>query len=101
MGKYAGAGTTVFIVAALMSAGASPAVAVQGEVVVFELEEVPLTIYQNPSGCQKLPAFAHVLANNTDSPVTVYGDPLCLTPGLVIQPGYGSHVAPGSGCFSA
>ncbi|MFE1407435.1 hypothetical protein ACFW5D_28095 [Streptomyces sp. NPDC058770] len=38
--------------------------------------------------------------NRSDRPVTVYGDPLCLTPGLVVQPGYGAHVVPGSGSFS-
>ena len=42
-----------------------------------------------------------MLTNHTDRPVTVYTDPFCLTPGLTVQPGYGSHVAPGSGSFSA
>ncbi|MFB4263387.1 hypothetical protein [Nonomuraea sp. GTA35] len=31
----------------------------------------------------------------------VYGDPFCLAPGLTIHPGYGAHVMPGSGSFSA
>ncbi|MDT0270785.1 hypothetical protein RM844_31400 [Streptomyces sp. DSM 44915] len=60
-----------------------------------------MTNYQDPTGCHKLPLDAHVLSNNTDGPVVIYGDPLCLTPGLTVQPGYGSHVAPGSGSFSA
>ena len=72
-----------------------------GEVVVFRTELSPLTVYEEPHGCHKLPADAHVLTNRTDRPVTVYGDPFCLTPGLVVQPGHGAHVAPGSGSFSA
>ncbi|MFF9321290.1 hypothetical protein ACF1BP_26900 [Streptomyces sp. NPDC014735] len=38
--------------------------------------------------------------NRSDHPVTVHGDPLCLTPGLVVQPGHGAHVVAGSGSFS-
>lgn len=72
-----------------------------GEVVVFGTEVTPVTVYEDPHGCHKLPLDAHVLVNRTDRPVTVYGDPFCLTPGLVVQPGYGSHVAAGSGTFSA
>ncbi|MFF0461876.1 hypothetical protein [Streptomyces mexicanus] len=71
------------------------------EVVVFRTELSPLTVYEDPHGCHKLPADAHVLTNRTDRPVTVHADPFCLTPGLVVQPGYGSHVPPGSGSFSA
>ncbi|MFI6348190.1 hypothetical protein [Streptomyces sp. NPDC050560] len=79
--------------------GASAADA--GKVDVFRTELSPVTVFQDPHGCRKLPADAHVLVNNTDRPVTVYADPFCVTPGLVVPPGYGSHVAPGSGSFSA
>ncbi|HET9379538.1 MAG TPA: hypothetical protein VFP69_01740 [Streptomyces sp.] len=72
-----------------------------GDVVVFRTEVSPVSVYEDPHGCHKLPFDAHVLVNRTDRPVTVYGDPFCLTPGLVVQPGHGSHVAPGSGSFSA
>ncbi|UNS99845.1 hypothetical protein MMF93_27885 [Streptomyces tubbatahanensis] len=68
---------------------------------MFSTEFQPLTHYENPEGCHKLPLDAHVLNNNTDQPVKVYGDPFCVTPGLTVQPGHGSHVAPGSGSFSA
>ncbi|MEU5362352.1 hypothetical protein ABZ354_02395 [Streptomyces sp. NPDC005925] len=75
--------------------------AASGDVVVFRTELSPLSVYEDPHGCHKLPADAHVLTNRTDRPVTVYGDPFCLTPGFVVQPGHGAHVAPGSGSFSA
>lgn len=89
---------------ALLAASATAGTAVaaeEGDVVVFRTELSPLTVYHAPDGCQKLPSDAHVLANRTDRPVTVYADPFCLTPGLIVKPGYGSHVAPGSGSFSA
>ncbi|UED87366.1 hypothetical protein [Streptomyces profundus] len=78
-----------------------PAHAATGEVSVFSTELSPVTTYQDPAGCQKLPLDAHVLTNNTDAPVRGYGDPFCLTPSLTVEPGYGSHVAPGTGSFSA
>ncbi|POX49321.1 hypothetical protein C3489_25100 [Streptomyces sp. Ru71] len=90
--------------AALLAMSAAPgtaAAAESGEVVVFGTELTPLAVYPDPSGCYKLPADAHVLANRTDRPVTIYADPFCLTPGLTVQPSYGSHVAAGSGSFSA
>lgn len=80
--------------------GGGTASAATGDITVFETELQPLTTYENPEGCHKLPAFAHVLTNRTDKPVKVYGDPFCLTPALTVQPGHGSHVAPGSGSFS-
>ncbi|MBD0710633.1 MULTISPECIES: hypothetical protein [unclassified Streptomyces] len=79
----------------------SPAFAAEGTVTVFQTELQPLSVYENPRGCHKLPAAAHVLANETDRPVRIYGDPFCLGPSLTVAPGYGSHVAPGSGSFSA
>jgi hypothetical protein len=84
-----------------VAASGTAVAADSNEVVVFRNEFVPLSVYQDPHGCQKLPVDAHVLTNRTDRPVTVYGDPFCLTPGLTVQPGYGAHVAPGSGSFSA
>jgi hypothetical protein len=89
---------------ALLAASAATgtaAAAEHGDVVVFTTEATPLTVYRDPQGCQKLPPDAHVLTNHTDRPVTVYADPFCLTPGLTVEPGYGSHVVPGSGSFSA
>ncbi|MEU9184385.1 hypothetical protein AB0D14_07420 [Streptomyces sp. NPDC048484] len=81
--------------------GSVPAHASTGEVIVFGTEVEPVTTYENPSGCHKLPLSAHVLINKTDGPVQVYGDPLCLSPNLSVAPGHGSHVASGSGSFSA
>ncbi|MEV7098789.1 hypothetical protein AB0M80_38750 [Amycolatopsis sp. NPDC051045] len=59
-----------------------------------------LDTWENPEGCQKLPAPAHVLVNETDAVVNIYGDPLCMTPNLSVEPGYGAHVAPETGSFS-
>jgi hypothetical protein len=82
---------------------AAPAVAepATGTVTVFTTELSPATVYENPEGCVKLPVDSHVLVNQTDKDVIVYADPFCLTPGLTVAPGYGSHVALGSGSFSA
>lgn len=78
----------------------APALAATGQVVVFQLEPIPLEIYNDPSGCMKLPMAAHVLDNQTDKVVRVYGDPFCFGPSLAVRPGYGSHVQPGSGSFA-
>lgn len=84
------------------SAAASPSPApAEDTVTVFSTEFTEVTVYRDPNGCIKLPVDAHVLVNQTQSPVTTYGDPFCMTPGLTVQPGYGSHVAPGTGSFSA
>ncbi|HEY3502317.1 MAG TPA: hypothetical protein VGN37_05925 [Actinocatenispora sp.] len=92
---------TAAAAAALTIGVSAPASAAQGRVTVFGTELTPLTTYDNPAGCYKLPFDAHVLTNQTDSPVHVYADPFCATPSLTVNPGYGSHVAPGSGSFSA
>jgi hypothetical protein len=68
---------------------------------LLETEMQQLTTYENPDGCHKLPLAAHVLNNQTDEPVRIYGDPLCLGPSVTVEPGHGSHVPPGSGSFSA
>ncbi|UQS24743.1 MULTISPECIES: hypothetical protein [Amycolatopsis] len=80
--------------------GAGTAAAATGRVVVFETEFQQLTVYEDPSGCHKLPVASHVLVNLTDATVRTYGDPLCLTPSLIVQPGFGTHVAPLTGSFS-
>ncbi|QUH06319.1 hypothetical protein HUO13_28460 [Saccharopolyspora erythraea] len=84
----------------VMVAAAVPASAATEQVTVFETEAQPLTTYENPDGCYKLPPAAHVLNNQTNEPVRIYGDPLCLGPSMTVEPGHGSHVAPGSGSFS-
>ncbi|MGW4404403.1 hypothetical protein ACWEJ6_10245 [Nonomuraea sp. NPDC004702] len=77
-----------------------PAQAATGQVVVFQVEPLPLEIYDDPGGCTKLPAAAHVLNNQTDQVVRIYGDPFCFGSSVTVQPGYGSHVPAGSGSFS-
>ncbi|MEV6717862.1 hypothetical protein AB0M48_38150 [Lentzea sp. NPDC051208] len=85
---------------ALLASVSPPAQAAAGRVAVFSTEVTPVKIYKNPSGCNKLPADAHVLVNLTNTDVLVHADPLCLTPGLVVGEEHGSHVTPGSGAFS-
>jgi len=84
---------------ALLVSVSPPAQAAAGRVAVFSSEVTPVATYDDPSGCTKIPSDAHVLVNLTDSEVVVHGDPLCLTPGLVVEPEHGSHVS-GSGAFS-
>jgi hypothetical protein len=84
----------------MLAITATPAQAATGQVVVFSTELTPLKVYDNPSGCLTFPPLAHVLNNQTDKPVTVHGDPFCLTPGLKVLPGYGMHVPAGYGSFS-
>ncbi|HEX2133593.1 MAG TPA: hypothetical protein VHH15_18775 [Actinophytocola sp.] len=103
MRKLLAAGFATALAAILLagSPASADAAKAQGNVTVFSTEFTELDVWENPSGCQKLPIAAHVLVNQTDQPVEIYGDPLCLTPSLTVQPGFGSHVAPGSGSFSA
>ncbi|MEU3609757.1 hypothetical protein AB0E83_30595 [Streptomyces sp. NPDC035033] len=89
------------IAAGSMLGLAAPAQAAAGDVVVFSTEVQPLDVYHDPTGCQALPALAHVLTNQTDRPVKIYGNPFCLGPSLTVQPGYGTHVPGGAGSFSA
>ncbi|MGW5348913.1 hypothetical protein ACWERV_00150 [Streptomyces sp. NPDC004031] len=94
--------------AAAVTLTATPAhAATPGQVVVFSTELQPLDVYQNPTGCTRLPALAHVIDNLTPQPIKVYADPFCTIPatlptsGLgILPPGYGSHVT-GAGSFSA
>ncbi|MEU9853748.1 hypothetical protein [Streptomyces sp. NPDC047974] len=80
---------------------AGSAQAATGDVVVFSTEVQPLDVYRDPSGCQRLPTVAHVLNNQTDGPVRIYGNPFCVGPSVVVQPGHGTHVPGGAGSFSA
>ncbi|MFJ6406742.1 hypothetical protein ACIQK9_14655 [Streptomyces hydrogenans] len=80
---------------------AGSAQAATGDVVVFSTEVQPLDVYSDPVGCRQLPTVAHVLTNQTDSPVRIYGNPWCIGPSVVVQPGYGTHVPGGAGSFSA
>ncbi|MBD0734692.1 hypothetical protein [Streptomyces sp. CBMA29] len=93
--------------AAVIGLGVTPAQAATGQVVVFSVEGQPLKVYQDPTGCQRLPSLAHVLDNLTDQPVRVFADPFCTVPATlpttgvgVLPPGYGTHVT-GVGSFSA
>ncbi len=71
------------------------------QVVVFSNELVPLQAYPDPHGCHRLPAISHVLNNETSRTVYLHADPFCLTPGIPIRPGYGSHTTQVAGSFSS
>lgn len=86
---------------AVFGLAGSAQAAATGDVVVFSTEVQPLDVYRDPSGCQQLPTVAHVLNNQTDRPVRVYGNPFCVGPSVVVQPGHGTHVPGGAGSFSA
>ncbi|MEU3711883.1 hypothetical protein [Streptomyces catenulae] len=96
---------TVCLVAAAATLGSAvPASATEpasGEVVVFSTEAQPLDVYRDPEGCRQLPTLAHVLANRTDHPVKVYGNPFCVGPSVAVLPDHGIHVPGGAGSFSA
>ncbi|WP_042421426.1 hypothetical protein [Streptacidiphilus anmyonensis] len=97
---------TLLTLSAACLAGA-PAQAATGQVVVFSTELQPLDVYQNPTGCVKLPLLAHVLDNLTDQSIRVYADPNCTVPATLpdangvgsLPPNHGSHVT-GIGSFS-
>ena len=42
-----------------------------------------------------------MLANLTDRDVTIYGDPACFSPLVVVGPGYGTHVPNHGATFTA
>lgn len=86
---------------AVFGLAGSAQAAATGDVVVFSTEVQPLDVYRDPTGCQQLPTVAHVLNNQTDRPVRVYGNPFCVGPSVVVQPGHGTHVPGGAGSFSA
>lgn len=101
MRKTLTAGVAIMLLVAPIAAGSPASAEPAGQVTVFSTEFQELDTWENPEGCQKLPLAAHVLINQTDGPVHTYGDPLCLVPNLTVQPGYGAHVAAGTGSFSA
>ncbi|WP_243787942.1 hypothetical protein [Saccharopolyspora gloriosae] len=92
------------VTAAALTVGfptAAASAADTGQVLIFSTELEPVATYDSSSGCEKAPATAHVLINDTDDPVRIYADPFCVTPSLVIAPGHGAHIPPGTGSFSA
>ncbi|MCX2729651.1 hypothetical protein OOZ19_05335 [Saccharopolyspora sp. NFXS83] len=90
--------------AAILAAGfpaATASAASTGQVLIFSTEFEPVTTYDAPSGCHQAPSTAHVLINETDEAVRIYADPFCATGSLVVAPGHGAHVPPGTGSFHA
>lgn len=77
-----------------------PALAANGQVVIFIADYTPVVVHSNPSdGCYLLPIGAHVLVNQTGGPVTFYQDPICFSIGPTVKPGTGAHVPPFAGSF--
>jgi hypothetical protein len=67
-----------------------------GQVVAFTHEFTPLNVWEEPQGCQPLPAGTHLIFNQTDKVITIYADPACLIPiepFSRIKPDYGTHVS--------
>ena len=90
------------------SAGAQAPVAKQGQeqVLVFILDKfVPVTKFEDPSGCYRLPAGTHVVINDTSREIEIHASPDCgqsaPAPGVPLKPGYGAHELPAFGSFSA
>ncbi|WP_372410666.1 hypothetical protein [Streptomyces luteireticuli] len=85
--------TAASFAAALTLGGGVPAQAAGGEVVVFQVDALPLKHYPNPQGCTNLStALHHVLINQTDRPVKVYNLPNCIgVPLATVQPDTGAH----------
>jgi len=100
MKKFLAGAAVIAAATSLATAAPAAAESATGKVIVFSTELTELAVWEDPEDCVKLPVDAHVLVNQTDKNVVIYGDPLCLTPGLTVAPGYGSHVAPGFGSFS-
>jgi hypothetical protein len=84
----------------LMATTTAPAQAATGQVVVFSTELTPLKTYDNPDGCYLFPPMAHVLNNQTNAPVRIHSDPFCVSPAMLVLPGFGMHVPGGFGSFS-
>lgn len=91
--------SALVVAGALVVAFARPALAADGQVVIFIVDYAPVVVHENPSGCYVLPVGAHVLVNQTDAPVSFYQDPLCLGPGPQVGPDSGAHVPPFAGSF--
>lgn len=73
------------------------------QVVAFTHEFTPLKVWEDPKGCQSLPAGTHLIFNQTEKVITIYADPLCVVPiepFSRVKPGYGTHVS-AVGSFSA
>lgn len=69
----------------------------EGRIVVFEHEATTVKSFDDSEGCRNMPAAAHVAVNLTDQQVVFYSDPGCNVPAFTLQPGFGSHAAPGQG----
>jgi hypothetical protein len=67
--------------ALLCLAVATPATADEHErVVAYNSEFTPVHVWHEPVGCNVLPFATHVIVNETDRPIRVYADPVCLVP---------------------
>ncbi|SDH52050.1 hypothetical protein SAMN05192558_111262 [Actinokineospora alba] len=90
-------------VATASTVSMSETTSLPGQVVAFTHEFTELKVWNNPKGCQPLPAGTHLIFNQTDKTITIYADPLCVVPidpFSRVKPGYGTHVS-AVGSFSA
>ncbi|MEV4502450.1 hypothetical protein [Streptomyces klenkii] len=100
MKRFLAVASTVLTAVALAVAPTMVAQAATGSVVVYSIDELPLDVYKNPTGCKLLPEAAHVLANLTDQDVQLYGDTKCETAGETVPADHGVHIPSGTKAFS-
>ncbi|MGH3761628.1 hypothetical protein [Actinophytocola sp.] len=85
--------------ATMLTAGATASAAAEPDtpqVVAFIGDFLPTEVWDEPTGCNALPIGTHVVFNETDAPITVYVDPLCLiplAPLAKLEPGHSMHVS--------
>jgi len=92
--------TAAAMTTAVVPAAATPAT---GRVVAFVADLLPVTTFENPSGCNQFPLGAHIVFNETDGPIEVFADPECfvpLEPLATLEAGRSMHVT-AAGSFRA
>lgn len=88
------------IAVGLLAVGAPHASAAEGRVLVFTTELSKATVYENPTGCTVFPPAAHIVVNQTNTPIKIYGGPSCIGPSITAEPGWGGHISPVPGTNS-
>ncbi|GAB3439312.1 hypothetical protein [Actinophytocola sediminis] len=90
--------TLAVTAAVLLTTLAAPSATAQatGRVVAFVGDLLPVRVWENPSGCNRLPLGTHVLFNETDRVIEAFADPWCLIPLeplAQLAPGTSMHVS--------
>ncbi len=88
------------ITAGLLVVSAPHASATEGRVLVFTTEISKATVYENPTGCTVFPPAAHIVVNQTNTPIKIYAGPSCIGPSIPVESGWGGHISPVPGTNS-